>query len=106
MSKDIIEKLFKVIETRKDADPKKSYVASLYAKGTKKIAQKVGEEAVEVAIEAARDKKKLVKEESADLLLHLMVLWSQMGLKPKDILGVLEDRFGQGGLDEKAGRKK
>jgi phosphoribosyl-ATP pyrophosphohydrolase len=107
MSKEhILEKLIAVLEERKDAEPKKSYVASLYKKGPNKMAKKVGEEAVEVAIEAVRGKKKKLKEESADLLFHLLVLWTYYDIKPDDIFEILADRFGVSGHDEKAARKK
>lgn len=98
--------LFAVIQSRQDTDPDQSYVAKLFSRGTSKIAQKVGEEAVEVAIEAAQNNKKGIREESADLLFHLMILWADQGLEPKDITKILEKRFGTGGLDEKANRKK
>ena len=92
------------MEERKTADPDTSYVASLYQKGTGKIAQKVGEEAVETIIEALQNNRDRLKEESADLLFHLMVLWADAGLKPEEILSILEKRFGTSGLDEKAAR--
>ena len=104
MSDEILNKLFETIENRKDADPSESYVASLYAKGTAKIAQKVGEEAVETCIEALQEDKEKLAEESADLLFHLMVLWADAGLKPKDIMDILEKRTGISGHEEKASR--
>lgn len=103
---DIIKTLFATIESRKGADAETSYTASLYAKGTAKIAQKVGEEAVETCIEALQGNKDKLKEESADLLFHLMVLWADQGLTPDDIFKVLESRIGVSGHDEKASRKK
>lgn len=105
MSDDILNKLYDVLEQRRDADPESSYVAQLYAKGTAKIAQKVGEEAVETCIEALQGDREKLKAESADLLFHLMVLWVDQGLKPSDVLGILESRFGVGGLAEKARRQ-
>lgn len=104
MSDDILNKLFDTIESRKEADPANSYVASLYEKGTAKIAQKVGEEAVETCIEALQGDKDKLAEESADLIFHLMVLWADAGLKPQDIIAVLESRMGTSGHDEKANR--
>ena len=104
MTKDILEDLFQTIEARKGSDPAQSYVASLFDKGTEKIAQKVGEESTETIIEAIKkDKEKLVQE-SADLLFHLMVLWSDAGLKPNDIFEVLQKREGLSGLEEKKNR--
>ncbi len=103
-SDEVLNKLFEVIESRKGGDPAESYVASLYAKGTSKIAQKVGEEAVETCIEAIQGDKQKVAEESADLLFHLMVLWADAGLKPQDITNILERRMGTSGHNEKASR--
>ena len=104
MSKDVLNQLFEIIEERKSADPESSYVASLYAKGTSKIAQKVGEEAVETCIEALQGDKDKLAQESADLLFHLMVLWADQGLTPDDVLKVLDSRLGTSGHDEKASR--
>lgn len=103
---DIIKTLFATIESRKGADAETSYTASLYAKGTAKIAQKVGEEAVETCIEALQGNKDKLKEESADLLFHLMVLWADQDLTPDDVFKILESRIGVSGHDEKASRKK
>ncbi len=104
MTKDILENLFQTIEARKGSDSTQSYVASLFDKGTEKIAQKVGEEATETIIEAIKkDKEKLVQE-SADLLFHLMILWSDAGLKPNDVLDVLQKREGLSGIKEKKNR--
>lgn len=104
MSDEILNKLFDTIQSRKDSDPSESYVASLYAKGTSKIVQKVGEEAVETCIEAMQGDKQKIAEESADLLFHLMVLWADADLKPDDITAILEKRMGTSGHDEKANR--
>ncbi len=101
---DIINVLYDVILSRKGADPNTSYTASLYAKGTAKIAQKVGEEAVETCIEALQGDVEKLKAESADLLFHLMVLWADQGIKPDDVLAILEKRQGISGHDEKASR--
>lgn len=106
VSDDTINQLFDIIEQRKNADAKDSYVASLHAEGTAKIAQKVGEEAVETCIEALQNNKEKLAEELADLLFHLMVLWSNQGLKPNDITSVLEGRMGIGGHEEKANRSQ
>lgn len=104
MSADIIKQLFETIEIRKGANPDDSYVASLFDKGTAKIAQKVGEEAVETCIEAIQGDKDALASESADLLFHLMVLWADQGLKPDDIMQVLQERLGTSGHEEKASR--
>ena len=102
----VIESLYETILSRKDADPQSSYTASLFAKGTAKIAQKVGEEAVETCIEALQGDKEKIKAESADLLYHLMVLWADQDIKPEDVFAILEQRNGTSGHDEKAARGK
>jgi phosphoribosyl-ATP pyrophosphohydrolase/phosphoribosyl-AMP cyclohydrolase len=84
--------LTQVIEERKNSAPDSSYTSSLFAKGVNKIAQKVGEEAVEVVIEAMDDNIDLLKSESADLLFHLMVLLAHKNLTLKDVIEVLEQR--------------
>ena len=85
-------KLEEIINDRKSASPEKSYTAKLFNKGISKIAQKVGEEAVEVVIEAIAGNKQLVAEESADLLYHLLVLLSASGLKLADVIKIIEAR--------------
>lgn len=101
---DVIERLFKVIESRKSADPQVSYVAKLYDRGLYKIAQKVGEEAVETVIAAAARDRNAVVEESVDLLFHLMILWAQMDLSLNDIVEELQRREGTSGIYEKKNR--
>lgn len=99
-----LDKLYETILSRKGADSGTSYTASLFAKGTAKIAQKVGEEAVETCIEALQGDKEKIKAESADLLFHLMVLWADQGIKPEDVYAVLESREGTSGIAEKNSR--
>ena len=101
---DILNELYDVLLTRKNADAKTSYVASLYDKGTQYICSKVIEEAQEAVDEALVGNSELLKSESADLLFHLMVLWVDQGITPAEVLGVLESRFGTGGHEEKAAR--
>lgn len=101
---DVIERLFDVIVSRKKADPQVSYVAKLYERGLNKIAQKVGEEAVETVIAATLRDKDAVVDESVDLLFHLLILWAQMGLKLEDIVDELERREGSSGIYEKKNR--
>ncbi|WP_010522535.1 bifunctional phosphoribosyl-AMP cyclohydrolase/phosphoribosyl-ATP diphosphatase HisIE [Aquimarina agarivorans] len=74
------------------ADSKKSYVASLLANGINKVAQKVGEEAVEVVIEAKDNDEELFLNESADLLFHYLILLHAKGYKLQDVVDVLEKR--------------
>ena len=88
-----ISKLENTIAIRKaNADAEKSYVASLFAKGINKIAQKVGEEAVEVVIEAKDDNDDLFLSESADLLFHYLILLQAKGFKLSDVVEVLRSR--------------
>ncbi|APY00272.1 bifunctional phosphoribosyl-AMP cyclohydrolase/phosphoribosyl-ATP diphosphatase HisIE [Lacinutrix venerupis] len=88
-----ISKLENTIESRvKAGDSEKSYVASLFAKGINKVAQKVGEEAVEVVIEAKDDNDDLFLNESADLLFHYLMLLQAKGFKLKDVVNVLKGR--------------
>jgi phosphoribosyl-ATP pyrophosphohydrolase len=100
----MIESLFKTILVRKGADPASSYTAALFAKGRQKIAQKLGEEAVETALAAMTNDAKAVTAESADVLYHLCVLWAHMGITPDDIAAELKRRETMSGLDEKASR--
>lgn len=100
-----IERLEAVIRARKGADPASSYVASLFAKGTAKIAQKVGEEATETIIAALQEGPDKLTSESADLLFHLSILLVDAGLTLDDVLRELERREGVSGIDEKASRK-
>lgn len=101
---DIINQLFDIIQQRKNAAPDESYVASLFEKGTEKISQKVGEEAVETIIEAMKNDKQALQQESADLLFHLMILWADQEIKPQEIFRILESRMGLSGLEEKRKR--
>lgn len=93
----ILDALYERVSARKDSDPEASYTASLFAKGGPKIAQKLGEEAVETVIEAMRGDLKALTSESADLLYHLMVVWAQADLEPSDVWDELAKRYGQGG---------
>jgi phosphoribosyl-ATP pyrophosphohydrolase len=101
-----IDGLFAVIAGRKGADPETSYTAKLFAKGRGKIAQKVGEEAVETVIAALSQGSDKVVSESADLLYHLLVLWAETGVKPEDVWAELERRAGVSGITEKNSRNK
>jgi len=87
-----LDALYEIIVSGKGGDPEKSYTAKMFARGTAKIAQKVGEESVETLIEAMRGDKQLLAEESADLLYHLLLLWADQGVSPDDIWSVLERR--------------
>lgn len=88
-----LSKLENTIKERKEnANSENSYVASLFAKGINKIAQKVGEEAVEVVIEAKDSNNDLFLNESADLLFHYLILLQAKGFQLNDILKVLQSR--------------
>ncbi|KIX22853.1 phosphoribosyl-ATP pyrophosphatase [Flavobacterium sp. 316] len=88
-----ISKLEETIKDRKEnADSNKSYVASLFAKGINKIAQKVGEEAVEVVIEAKDTNDDLFLSESADLLFHYLILLQAKGYQLNDVVNILKSR--------------
>lgn len=101
-----LDRLTRTIAERRDGDPATSYVAKLFAKGRAKIAQKVGEEAVEAVIAAmAGDPRGLVSE-SADLLFHLAVLLAEQGQTLDDVLAELDRREGVSGITEKASRKQ
>ena len=88
-----ISSLENTIKTRREnADSEKSYVASLFEKGINKIAQKVGEEAVEVVIEAKDNNDHLFLDESADLLFHYLILLQAKGFELNDVVQVLKGR--------------
>jgi len=100
-----LERLWRVIESRRGADPETSYTAKLFARGTAKIAQKLGEEAVEAVIEGVKGDPAALVGESADLLYHLFVLWAALGVSHADVAGELARREGTSGIAEKKGRK-
>jgi phosphoribosyl-ATP pyrophosphohydrolase/phosphoribosyl-AMP cyclohydrolase len=87
-----IAELEQTLAQRKDADPSTSYTAELYSKGIKRIAQKVGEEGVETALAAAVHDLEELKNESADLLYHLIVLLQASNLSLNDAIDVLKAR--------------
>ena len=91
-SDDFISTLENIIQDRKINPSDSSYVSSLFKKGTNKIAQKVGEEAVELVIEAKDDNDDLFLNESADLLFHYLILLQNKGFKLNDIINVLKNR--------------
>lgn len=102
----ILDRLFETVADRKGADPSTSYTAKLFSQGRGKVAQKLGEEAVETVIEAIRDNREGIASESADLLYHLMVLWADAGVRPEEVWTALAEREGVSGLTEKAARPK
>ena len=101
---DTLTRLEATIAQRLTASPEESYVAMLHAKGLKKIAQKLGEEATEAVIAAlAGDEAELVGE-AADVIFHLMVLLAEKGVPLASVLAELDRREGLSGLAEKASR--
>lgn len=114
MSKDILAELYKVLQQRKSSGPEESYVSSLYAKGVRKMAEKIEEETKEFTSEGYelekspknQDVRLRLANEAADLLFHTFVLMSFFDIPPAAALDILEKRFGKGGHDEKASRPK
>jgi phosphoribosyl-ATP pyrophosphohydrolase len=102
---DPLDRLQATILTRRGADPASSYTASLFARGRGKIAQKLGEEAVETVIAATSEPDKIVPE-AADLVFHLMILLADAGLTLDDVRAELTRREGVSGHDEKAARPR
>lgn len=117
---DILTDLTRVLKARRDADPDSSYVATLYARGTDKILEKVGEEATEVLIAAKNFEAALLQAEATgvsierprqaligevtDLWFHTMVMMVQLNIEPETVLADLQARFGVSGHEEKANR--
>jgi len=87
-----LSQLEQVIETRKNDDPRKSYTAHLFSRGTTKIAQKVGEEGVEVALAAVAETKEDLLGECADLFYHTLVLLADKNIELTEVMSVLEER--------------
>ena len=99
-----LHQLEQTIRQRRTADPTVSYVAKLAAKGRAKIAQKVGEEAVETVIAAMADDRAGAVGESADLLFHLLMLLADLDIPLDSVLDELDRREGVSGIVEKAAR--
>jgi len=91
-SSDFLRTLEKIIEERKNNPSATSYTSSLFEKGINKVAQKVGEEAVELVIEAKDNNKELFLGEAADLLFHYMILLQAKGYQLDDVIAVLKER--------------
>jgi phosphoribosyl-ATP pyrophosphohydrolase len=102
----VLDRLFAVIESRRDADPTISHSARLLSRGPAKVAQKFGEEAVECLIEAVAGNRDALVAESADVLYHLLVLWVSSGVVPAEVWAELVRREGVSGIAEKAARAK
>ena len=102
----LLDRLFDVVSSRRNADPAVSHSARLLSRGSAKVAQKFGEEAVECLIEATRGNRSGLVSESADVLYHLVVMWVDGGVAPQDVWDELHRREGVSGLAEKAARPK
>lgn len=100
----VLRELAAILEARKQADPRSSYVAGLFRKGNGAILKKIGEEATEVVIAAHGDDDAALVHETADLWFHTLVLLAHRGLGPDQVLAELERRFGRSGIEEKAAR--
>jgi phosphoribosyl-ATP pyrophosphohydrolase len=100
----VLDRLFGVVASRRGADPGVSHSARLLARGTPKVAQKFGEEAVECLIEAVAGNRPALITESADVLYHLIVMWVDAGVEAQEIWRELERREGVSGVAEKASR--
>jgi len=104
--RDILEKLFLVLQDRKINPSENSYVTSLYRDGNNKINEKIIEEAQEYIEAIKSNKKGSIIHEAADLWFHTLVSLALNDLTASDILEELERRFGQSGIEEKASREK
>ena len=96
-----IKKLHDAVEARRGADPASSRTAKLLAAGRGKMAQKLGEEAIEVVVDAVKGDRRAVVLESVDLIYHLVVLWSDLGIHPDEIWAEMDRRDAMLGIAEK-----
>ena len=103
-SADVLDRLWSVVMQRRTADPTVSHSARLLQRGTAKVAQKFGEEAVECLIEAVAGNRAALVGESADVLYHLLVMWVAAGVEPSEVWAELQRREGVSGIAEKASR--
>ena len=103
----VLDRLWQTVENRRAAgDVEASHSARLMARGTAKVAQKLGEEAVECVIEAVQGNRAATILESADVLYHLLVVWVDAGIRPEEVWAELRRREGISGIAEKAARPK
>ena len=103
---EVLDRLWAVVQARRNADPAQSHSARLLGRGTAKVAQKFGEEAVECLIEAVAGNRMALVAESADVLYHLLVLWVDAGVRPGEVWDELVRREGVSGIAEKAARPR
>jgi len=98
---DSIERLYRAVLAARDLDPSRSRTAKLFQRGTAKMAKKVAEEAIEVAIDAVGGDAQAVVRESADLIYNLTVLWAEVGVHPDDVWREMDRRELLLGIAEK-----
>jgi phosphoribosyl-ATP pyrophosphohydrolase len=104
-SQAILERLADLIESRRSADPERSYVARLFSKGNDAILKKIGEEATETVMAGKDGDAERIVAETADLWFHCLVMLGFHDIRPERVLGELARREGLSGLEEKALRK-
>jgi phosphoribosyl-ATP pyrophosphohydrolase len=102
----VLDRLWSVVASRRNTDPAVSHSARLLSRGTAKVAQKFGEEAVECLIEGVAGNREALVAESADVLYHLIVLWVSAGVEAEAVWVELTRREGISGIAEKAARAK
>lgn len=100
-----LDELEAIIATRAKASPEKSWTAKLLAQGRDKVAEKLGEEAIETVIEAVKGNKEGLTSEAADLLFHLLVVLYANEVNISDVMAELERRQFRSGIAEKASRQ-
>jgi phosphoribosyl-ATP pyrophosphohydrolase len=98
----VLDRLYGIVHSRRDASPSLSHSARLMSRGITKVAQKFGEEAVECLIEAVAGNHDALVAESADVLYHLLVLWVASDVRPEEVWEELARREGVSGIREKA----
>ena len=103
---EVLDALIAILQARRDASPEKSYTARLLADGRHKVAKKLGEEGVELALAIVDGKKREVRAEAADVLYHFLVGLMARDIPFAEVMEELEGRFGLSGLEEKAARKQ
>lgn len=103
---DTLERLARLIESRRGGDVEKSYVARLLAGREDALLKKIGEEATEAVLAAKAGDRDALVNETADLWFHCLVVLARYGLGPAEVLAELRRREGMSGLDEKAARKE
>jgi phosphoribosyl-ATP pyrophosphohydrolase len=101
----VLDRLYVIVDSRRNADPASSHSARLLSRGIAKVAQKFGEESVECLIEAVAGNHDALVAESADVLYHLLVLWVASDVRPDEVWAELARREGVSGIAEKAARR-